>query len=136
VGFDGELESLLTECMKVFGELGDFNVKVCYKPLKSGVLGQTRIKKQLSFLQGKKRFVWLPIIEVSSSIRDLKDTEKRRELLRYVLVHELVHIVRSHIFRPTPNEHEKDFDREVEERLRRLKTLKESASMNRRDEKI
>lgn len=117
---DGELKVLLAECMSVFPELKGLKVGVCYKPLKEGVLGQTRIKKQLSLVGGKRRLVWRPIIEVSKTLRHLEDHEKRRELLKYVLVHELVHISRSHIFRPHPEEHEADFEREVSERLRML----------------
>ncbi len=111
------MESLLAECLEVFGELGGLEIRVCYKPLRRGVLGQTRIKKQVSILHGKRRFVWAPIIEVSSSLRDLGDAERTR-LLRYVLVHELVHISRSHLNRPRGDTHERDFESEVLARLR------------------
>lgn len=117
----GELRALLAECMGAFSELRGLRIGVCYKRLREGVLGQTRIKKQLCTVGGKKRFVWRPIIEVSSSLRSIRDDKKRRELLMYVLVHELVHISRNHIVRPTPKEHEEDFEKEVLERLRMLR---------------
>lgn len=116
----GELEAILQECMGAFSELRGLNITVCYKPLKEGVLGQTRIKKQVLMVGGKKRLAWRPIIEVSAKIRTIEDDSRRREILRYVIVHELVHITRNHIITPKSREHEPDFDKEVQERLRML----------------
>ncbi|MEM3711541.1 MAG: hypothetical protein QW453_05810 [Thermoprotei archaeon] len=114
---------MLRECMMVFEELEDLEVRVCYKPLRKGVLGQTRVKKQLVRSRGKRRFAWRPIIEVSSSLGEVRDPLKKRELLRYVLVHELVHLSRNHLNRPRGKEHEDDFELEVRERLRRLQNI-------------
>ncbi|MEM3655863.1 MAG: hypothetical protein QXP58_05070 [Thermoprotei archaeon] len=118
-----ELNRVLRECMMVFEELEDLEVRVCYKPLRKGVLGQTRVKKQLVRSRGKRRFAWRPIIEVSSSLGEVRDPLKKRELLRYVLVHELVHLSRNHLNRPRGKEHEDDFELEVRERLRRLQNI-------------
>jgi len=120
---DDELNRALLECMRVFEELRGLEVRVCYKPLREGVLGQTRVKKQVLSVGGKRRLVWSPVIEVSTTIRMLGDPRRRRDLLMYVLVHELVHISRSHLNRPRSKEHEDDFEQEVIERLRTLQKL-------------
>lgn len=117
-----ELDAELAHCMKVFPELRGMPALIYYKNIQPNILGQTRIKKVALTKHGKKRVTWLPVIEVSTRIRDA--SADRRSLLRYVIVHELVHISRLHLSKSTSADpHETDFNKEVAERLTLLQKV-------------
>jgi hypothetical protein len=112
-----ELNRELSRCLVAFCELKGVPINIYYKSLKPSVLGQTRVKKEYNYSNGKKKVTWLPVIEVSKNIKTLKSFQKTK-VLRYVIIHELVHISRAHTFqRRGVEQHEKDFDAEVAQRL-------------------
>ncbi|MEM3671372.1 MAG: hypothetical protein QW767_06490 [Thermoprotei archaeon] len=119
---DTDLDELLGKCLTVFEELSGIGIRICYKTLPKGTLGQTRVKKDVAYKsKGKKTILWRPVIEVSSDIKKLSDATERHRLTTYVIVHELVHISREHLSRPKGRvEHEPDFNSEVQERIHRL----------------
>lgn len=111
-----ELLEVLNACVKAFPEIRDAPIRIGYKKLKQGTLAQTRMKK----VHEKGRAFWIPVIEVSCELRSLQEPQKT-QLLKYVVTHELVHILRGHIMVKRSKGHEADFEREVSERLSRLR---------------
>ena len=105
------LTDLLEVCRHGFPELDGLAIEIYYRALRPGVLGQTRLKKIRS---GSADTRYVTVIEISRMISG------RVEECMYVIIHELVHILRAHPFGKRHPQHEKDFEREVQERLNRV----------------
>ena len=103
---DSELASWLDETMQVFPEIKRRAVKIRYKPMSMKTLGRVnaKIEQKLDFdpealLLGEKQNIRKRrlkpkefVIQMNSRIQAVKNEALRKEIVQYVILHELLHI--------------------------------------------
>lgn len=103
---DSELKFWLDETLHVFPEIKRKTVRIDYKPLSVKSLGRVKakIEQRLDFdpealLLGEKQDIRKRrlkpkefIIHVNSRIRNVKNEALRKEIVQYIILHELLHI--------------------------------------------
>ncbi|MEM2259207.1 MAG: hypothetical protein QW762_04375 [Candidatus Thermoplasmatota archaeon] len=141
-----EEEKWLKECLKVFPELGkDIKIKCFYKktPRKclGRVMGRVDTKKDIDveslLFEGKvkKKIVRKKPgryeIEINKNLKRIKRKAIRKQVVQYVIVHELLHIANEDILvlskdysrRKKKKIHVKDFKKEFFRRYNELRKL-------------
>ena len=103
---DLELNSWLEETLQVFPEIKRKTVRIVYKPLSVKSLGRVKakIEQKLDFspealLLGEKQDIRKRrlkpkefVIQINDRIQNVKNEALRKEIVQYIIIHELLHI--------------------------------------------
>ena len=127
------------ECKEVFPKLKRYKITCEYGKLPKNVLGCTSrlVRREISaediLLLGESRKPEKEFeIKINEKLRKIEKEEVRKEIVQYIMVHELLHLENKDLLTLAKNYkkrkkkkiHVKEFDKEVFERYNKLRELR------------
>jgi len=141
-----ELEEWSNECLSVFPEIKRKKIAISYKKITAKRLGyvSAKIEKEIDFdaealllgedinIKEKKKKPKEFKIFINDRFENIKNTALRRQIVQYVIIHELLHIANDNLFtlskefnrRKKKKIHINDFDEDVFIRFNKLRESK------------